>query len=112
MKLRTRPTTSADGTGGHADPSALQADDSVASDDELAMSLARQHGLPQVDFGSVTPAQDALDVLDEATARACVALPYAITDSGAVAVAIADPTAATVARLREAIGRPLSLAVA
>jgi type IV pilus assembly protein PilB len=81
------------------------------SEQEIAAQRADQYALPMVDFRSVSPEKDALDLLDESTARTLIALPYAISDDG-VAVGLADPSEATIERLRKLIGRPLILSVA
>ena len=64
-----------------------------------------------VDLRSVTPDPAATALLDEATARELVAVPLAL-DTNAVVVAIADPSSANLARLRQVIGRPVAPRIA
>jgi type IV pilus assembly protein PilB len=81
------------------------------SEEDLAATLSEKYELPLVDFRLVTPDPEAVDLLDEPTALAEVALPYAILD-GTVSVAVADPDEGVIARLGQAIGLPLNLSVA
>ena len=81
------------------------------SEEDLAATLSEKYELPLVDFRLVTADPEAVDLLDEATALAEVALPYAILD-GTVSVAVADPDEGVIGRLGQAIGLPLNLSVA
>jgi type IV pilus assembly protein PilB len=75
--------------------------------------------LRTVDLRMVTPEPAATALLSEATARELTAIPLSVdqaasgsVDGTGVVVAMADPSTATVARLREAIGRPVVVALA
>jgi type IV pilus assembly protein PilB len=78
---------------------------------DIARVLADQQGSSLVDFRELTPDDDAIHLLDEATARRLVAMPIRILGDS-VEVAVADPTAAGLARVREALGRPVRPLVA
>ncbi|HJQ44867.1 MAG TPA: GspE/PulE family protein [Amycolatopsis sp.] len=78
---------------------------------DLAWVLARQHGLDVVDLRAVRPEPAATKLLSEELARELTAIPLSIKENSVV-VAIADPAETVLARLQEAIQRPLALAVA
>ena len=86
-------------------------DHGTITDDDLAEILAEQHSLQVVDFRTVTPDPAAVELITEATARTLGALPIAIGED-TVHVAVMDPTPEALARLTQAIGRPVSPAVA
>ncbi|HEY3260102.1 MAG TPA: ATPase, T2SS/T4P/T4SS family, partial [Pseudonocardiaceae bacterium] len=77
----------------------------------LAWVLARQFGLDVVDLREVRPDDEATALLSEELARELKAIPLSIRD-GTVVVAVADPAGPVLAKLQQAIGRPLALAVA
>ncbi|MDT5037001.1 MAG: type pilus assembly protein PilB [Micromonosporaceae bacterium] len=78
---------------------------------DLAGVVAKQRSLDVADLRTVTPDPAATALLDEAIARAQVAIPLS-TDADRVVVAVADPSDSTSAILRAAIGRPLTITVA
>jgi type IV pilus assembly protein PilB len=78
---------------------------------DLARTLAEQRGLPLVDLREVQPSAEAIQLMSEASAVRLVALPLAI-EGDAVRVAVADPTAAGLGRVRDVIGRPILATVA
>lgn len=83
----------------------------VLNERDVARVVAGQHGLEVVDLRETTPDTEAIRLLDEATARELTAVPLS-ADNIAVIVAVAVPSAATFARLRDAIRRPVSFRVA
>jgi type IV pilus assembly protein PilB len=83
----------------------------TVSEADIARVLADQQGSSLADFRELTPDADAILLLDEATARRLVALPIRVLGDS-VEVAVADPTQAGLARVREAIGRPVRPLVA
>jgi type IV pilus assembly protein PilB len=86
-------------------------DRSVVTERDLARTVAGQHGLDLVDLRQVVPQPEAIALLDEATARALVAIPLSLRDD-VVLVAVAVPSATIGAELTGAIGRPTTLVVA
>jgi type IV pilus assembly protein PilB len=78
---------------------------------DLAAVLAEQLSLQVVDFRTVTPEPAAVELLEEAAARALGALPIAVHED-TVQVAVLDPTREALDRVREALGRPISPVVA
>ncbi len=60
------------------------------TDTDVAIGLAEQAGLSAVDLARVTPTQEALELVDGATAHAYSVLPLAVQD-GRLKVAISDP---------------------
>jgi type IV pilus assembly protein PilB len=74
---------------------------------------ARGGGFPalSVDLRMVAPDPAATVLLDEALARELVAIPLSV-DRNAVVVAMADPSGPNVARLGQAIGRPVVARIA
>ena len=78
---------------------------------DLARILAEQRSLEVIDLRSTVPQGEATELLAEPRALELHAIPVSLDDSG-VLVAVADPTEATLRGLREAIGRPVRLAVA
>jgi type IV pilus assembly protein PilB len=89
----------------------LLVDQGTVTETDIARVLADQHGSDVADFRALTPDADAIVLLDESTARRLCALPIRLVGD-AVEVAVADPTEAALARLREAIGRPVHALVA
>ncbi|TNC29765.1 pilus assembly protein PilB [Amycolatopsis alkalitolerans] len=83
----------------------------VLDERDLAWVLARQYGLDVVDLRAVRPDAEATKLLSYNQASELTAIPLSVRD-GTVVVAVADPAADVLARLQEAIGRPLALAVA
>ncbi|HEX5407874.1 MAG TPA: ATPase, T2SS/T4P/T4SS family [Pseudonocardiaceae bacterium] len=81
------------------------------SERDLARMVARQLGLEVVDLREVTPDPAAIDLLNEETARALIAIPLAV-EGDSIAVAVASPSEATLEILRELIGRPLRVRIA
>ncbi|TDP96768.1 GspE/PulE family protein [Labedaea rhizosphaerae] len=88
-----------------AQPAVLRQDSPVdsATAHRDAVDLAKRTGLATVDLASVTPDPAATARLDEATARALVAIPVAL-DGDRIVVAVADPTTETLSALRAATG--------
>ena len=60
------------------------------SDADVAAALAEQAGLKSVDLAKVTPASEALELVDGATAHAYSVLPVSV-ENGKLLVAISDP---------------------
>jgi len=60
------------------------------SDADVAVALAEQAGLKSVDLAQVTPASEALELVDGATAHAYSVLPVSV-QNGKLLVAISDP---------------------
>jgi type IV pilus assembly protein PilB len=83
----------------------------LLDDRQLAQVLAEQRSLDVVDLRRTVPETAATDLLAEKVARHLLAIPVSVDDEG-VLVAVADPTDATHAELRQAIDRPVRLAVA
>jgi type IV pilus assembly protein PilB len=83
----------------------------LLDDRQLAQVLAEQRSLDVVDLRRTVPETAATDLLAEKVARHLLAIPVSVDDEG-VLVAVADPTDATLAELRQAISRPVRLAVA
>lgn len=78
---------------------------------DLAWVLARQYGLDVVDLREVRPEPEATKLLGEELARELTAIPLSVSER-TVVVAVADPAENVLARLQDAIQRPLALAVA
>jgi type IV pilus assembly protein PilB len=83
----------------------------VVSDTDVAGVLATQYGCPLIDLRQVTPAHEAVELMDESQARRLVALPVSI-DGDTVQVVVADPTPRALAEVRRVLGRPLAAGVA
>ena len=83
----------------------------VIDEEELASMLATQHNVPMVDFRTVTPAADALALMNETTARTLAAIPIAL-DGDTVHVAVADVTPAAVQRVEQVLKRPVFAVIA
>ncbi len=83
------------------------------SPDEASRALAEQHGVPAALAKHLAGRDVALaPELPAALARELVALPLAISrGTGNLVVCVRDPSAATAARLSEALGKPVTLAV-
>jgi type IV pilus assembly protein PilB len=86
-------------------------DHGTITDTDLAEILAEQHSLQLVDFRTVTPDPEAVELLKEATARTLAALPISI-NGDTVHVAVVDPTPDALDRVRAAIGRPINPVIA
>ncbi|HEU5270483.1 MAG TPA: ATPase, T2SS/T4P/T4SS family [Jatrophihabitans sp.] len=78
---------------------------------DLTEVLAEQSALRLTDLRDVTPDPEALALLPDATARALLALPLAVTGDRVV-VAVAEPVENTLAAIRETIGRPVEFRLA
>jgi type IV pilus assembly protein PilB len=78
---------------------------------DVATVIAKQHSVDVVDLRDVTPQPDATTLLTEELARHLAAIPLSV-DGDAVAVAVAAPSDDIRARLHEAVGRPVRIAVA
>jgi type IV pilus assembly protein PilB len=78
---------------------------------DVAWVVAAQHGMDVVDLRAVTPDPAATSLVDEATARSLTAIPLAV-DGPNVLIAVAMPSAATFAHLRELLARPIVFRVA
>jgi type IV pilus assembly protein PilB len=83
----------------------------LLSEVNLARALADQHKLPMVDLRSVTPDPQAVNLIDEVTARTLVILPLAI-DGDTVRIAVADPSPGMLSRVRNVVGRRVVAEVA
>jgi type IV pilus assembly protein PilB len=77
----------------------------------LAWVVARQYALEFVDLREITPEPAGIKLMTEATARQLMAIPLSVR-SDVLIVAVAFPTQGTVARLQDAVGRPLKVKVA
>jgi type IV pilus assembly protein PilB len=78
---------------------------------ELAQAFAALFAVSMIDLRSVTPQQEALDLLPEPTAVELGAVPLVVDDQQ-LQVAVYDPGVATVERLSQVTGRQVVLAVA
>ena len=78
---------------------------------ELASALAEQFGLRYVDLVRHPLDPGAARMLPLEVARRMFAVPVRVSDSGAVEVAIADPTDADVEALQQILGRRVELVV-
>ena len=83
----------------------------VADERKVAWAVARQHSLEYVDLRELAPEAAATKLLAESHARALTAIPLAVHGE-ALVVAVAFPSNATVSKLREVVGRPLTIKVA
>jgi type IV pilus assembly protein PilB len=83
----------------------------TVTDGDIARVLADQQGADVADFRELTPEEDAIGLIDESTARRLLAIPIRILGDR-VEVAVADPTAASLQKVQEAIGRPIRPQVA
>lgn len=79
-------------------------DTGLVSDGDLARVLAIQFQVPLIDFRSVTPAEDAVALVPERTARDLGIVPIAL-DGEVLHIAVADPSPAVVERLSDVFGR-------
>jgi type IV pilus assembly protein PilB len=77
----------------------------------LAQALATLFDVPIIDLRSVTPQQDALDLLAEPIAVELGAVPL-LVDDGRLQVAVFDPAVATADRLSQITGRQVTLVIA
>jgi type IV pilus assembly protein PilB len=78
---------------------------------DLARMVAKQRSLDVVDLREVTPDPAAIGLMNEASARALIAIPLSVAGDE-VTVAVAAPSDAALALLRDVIGRPLIVKVA
>jgi type IV pilus assembly protein PilB len=99
MKLRNR--------GALADREVLSAPTPATPAPENSTPMSSE----EVDLRTFAPEPAATALLSEATARELVAIPLSIRGES-VMVAVADPSGATVARVREAVGRPVIVRLA
>ncbi len=82
--------------------------DAGVPEGDVVAALAEQLGYNPVDLEHIVPEDDALFLLDAATARRLGALPFLIDELGMVHCAIANPgDAAQVAELENAIDKPV-----
>ena len=89
----------------------LMIEQGALSERDLARVVARQLSLDYVDLRDVTPEPAATALLDEAVARALVAVPLSVAED-AVVVAMATPSDGSLTILRESLGRPARVTVA
>ena len=80
-------------------------------ENELARALAKQGGLTYVDIASTSVDPAACELLPRDFAEHFGVVPVRLLASGAVLVAVADPSAVDVEVLRIAIGRDVQLVV-
>lgn len=78
---------------------------------ELASALAEQFGIRYVDLVRHPLDPHAAALLPLEVARRMFAVPVRFLDSGAVEVAVADPSDADLADLEQMLGRPVELVV-
>ena len=78
---------------------------------ELAEVLAEQLGLALVDLGNQTPEVEAVAMLPESVARACLAIPM-LRQGETVVIAVSDPTQELLATLQAATKSIVKLVVA
>ena len=83
----------------------------VLSERDLAMLLARQHGLEVVDLRQIAPTAEGLGLVTEEQARNLRFLPLSLTGDVAT-VAVADPAPQSLAAIRAVVGKTLNVAVA
>jgi type IV pilus assembly protein PilB len=81
------------------------------SESDLARVLAEQQGVGIVDLRAATATPEASALISEATARTLCVLPLAI-NADVVTIAVADPTAPAMERLRNVLGRSFAPLVA
>jgi len=79
---------------------------------ELATDDAPVSGLENVDLRLVMPSQEAIGLVAEDVARALSALPLAVQADGSVVIAVADPTARTIAALERLVPTPVTFRAA
>jgi type II secretion system (T2SS) protein E len=78
---------------------------------ELARAVAEQCGLPYVDIAATSVDPEAAQLLPRDFAEHFAAVPVRLMSSGAVLLAVADPTDVDQVVLRIAVGRHVELAV-
>ncbi len=83
----------------------------VLDERDLAKIVGEQYGMELVDLRHLTPDPATTRLLDEATARRHTAIPLS-ADGDKVVVVVAEPSAANLFALRQAIGRPVTFRVA
>src|SRR5487761_1110500 len=82
--------------------------DEGARESEVITILGEQLGYNPVDLDHLDPQEDALFLLDAATARSLGALPFLVDEMDMVHCAVADPTnAARMNALQEAVSKPV-----
>jgi type IV pilus assembly protein PilB len=81
------------------------------SERDLAQALSTQLLVPLVDLSQQTPTPDAVEVLSESVARAHLAVPIVVDDSG-VTIAVSDPNPELAKILANACGRVVRLVIA
>jgi Type II secretion system (T2SS), protein E, N-terminal domain len=78
---------------------------------ELARAVAEQSALPYIDIAATSVDPEAAQLLPRDFAEHFIAVPVRIMSSGAVLVAVADPTDVDPVVLGIAVGREIDLAV-
>jgi len=78
----------------------------LVSEADLARVLAIQFQVPLIDFRNVSPAEEAVALVPEATARSLGVVPVAL-DGEVLHLAVPDPSPAAVAHLSETFGREI-----
>ena len=81
------------------------------SERDLAQALSTQLLVPLVDLSQQTPSPEAIESLPESVARAHLAIPIVLDDSG-LTIAVADPTPELAKVLANACGRVVRLVIA
>ncbi|MHB8681601.1 MAG: GspE/PulE family protein [Acidimicrobiales bacterium] len=81
-------------------------------EEDLSQALAMQLGIPLVDLSQRTPSADAVALLPESIARANIAVPLDVDESGALTVAVADPDPSLASTLAQSTGRDVRIVVA
>ncbi len=78
---------------------------------DLAKALSTQLLVPMVDLSQQAPSSEAIDVLPESVARAHLAVPIVVDESG-ITIAVSDPTPELAKVLANACGRIVRLVIA
>jgi len=81
------------------------------SERDLAKALSTQLLVPMVDLSQQAPSPDATEVLSESVARAHLAVPIVVDESG-ITIAVADPTPELAKILANSCGRVVRLVIA
>jgi len=81
------------------------------SERDLAQALSQQLLVPIVDLSQQAPTPDAIDALSESVARAHMAVPIVLDDTG-ITIAVADPNPELAKTLANACGRVVRLVIA
>jgi type IV pilus assembly protein PilB len=112
LKRQEEARLSANGHGGTPQLGQILIDLGAIDEHELIGGLARQLDVEFFDLGTATPSPDAVALLDEAFARAHLAMPVRCTDT-TVDVVVADPTDVDlIPAVRSRTGRDVRLFVA